>query len=137
MTASIFPLVRFVSGLGLGEDPEADSAIEGLLNRSSLMDVPFRGMQDQHLLVYLASLEDPSSAEDTVSDINMQSYAGFNMLDAGYLSYGNTADEVRGRSRPGCRVTSKCFDFASSPGWFTLNVRIVVPCERMLQYLLK
>ena len=42
------------------------------------MDVAFRGMQLQHTLIYLASLDDPSAPEGTVSDINMQAYAGFN-----------------------------------------------------------
>ena len=40
------------------------------------MDVPFRAMQRQHQLVYLAALEDPSPADGTVSDINMQGYPG-------------------------------------------------------------
>lgn len=52
------------------------------------MDVPFRGMQRQHLLVYLASLEDPSPAAGVVSGVNMQMYAAFDMEEAGYLDFG-------------------------------------------------
>ena len=55
------------------------------------MDVPFRGMQRQHQLVYLAALENPSPSDGTVSDINMQSYAAFNAT--GYQD----AQEVRKR----------------------------------------
>ena len=82
------PYSRFISGFDIGEVPVADSALEGLLNRSSLMDVPFRGMQDQHLLVYLASLEDPAPAAGVVSGVNMQMYAAFDMEEAGYLDFG-------------------------------------------------
>ncbi|CAM9376272.1 unnamed protein product, partial [Ectocarpus sp. 8 AP-2014] len=69
-----------------GQVPEAGGSLESLLNRSSLMDVPFRGMQRQHPLVYLAALDDPSPAAGTISDINFQAYAGFDM--AGYLEWG-------------------------------------------------
>ena len=68
------------------------------------MDVPFRAMQHQHRLIYLASLEDPSPASGTVSDISMQSYAGFNMLADGYLSFGDTPNEVRKCARAVNRV---------------------------------
>lgn len=84
-TALPLPLARFLNGFGVGEVPEAESLAEGLLNRSSLMDVPFRAMQRQHQLVYLAALEDPSPADGTVSDINMQSYAAIDTDTAGYL----------------------------------------------------
>ncbi|CAM9313400.1 unnamed protein product, partial [Laminaria digitata] len=78
----------FVSGFDIGERPVAGSTLEDLLNSSSLMDVPFRGMQRQHLLVYLASLEDPSPAAGGVSGVNMQMYAAFDMEAAGYLDFG-------------------------------------------------
>ncbi|CAM9133762.1 unnamed protein product [Ectocarpus sp. 6 AP-2014] len=69
-----------------GVVPEAGGSLESLLNRSSLMDIPFRGMQRQHPLVYLAALDDPSPAAGTISDINFQAYAGFDMT--GYLEWG-------------------------------------------------
>lgn len=65
---------RFVPGLGASEVAEG-STLGGLLNRSALMDVPFRGMQRQHGLVYLAALEEPGS-EDLDSQINFQGFAG-------------------------------------------------------------
>lgn len=34
---------RFISGLTETDVPETGGSLEGLLNRSSLMDVPFRG----------------------------------------------------------------------------------------------
>ncbi|CAN0297621.1 unnamed protein product, partial [Ectocarpus sp. 8 AP-2014] len=40
----------------------------------------------QHPLVYLAALDDPSPAAGTISDINFQAYAGFDMT--GYLEWG-------------------------------------------------
>lgn len=43
-------------------------------------------MQRQHPLVYLAALDNPSPAEGVVSQINMQSYAAFDMTS--YLDYG-------------------------------------------------
>lgn len=64
---------RFITTLGKGEYPPAKGSLGGLINRSSLMDVPFRGMQFQNELIYLAALEHPSA---TVSDINIQSYRG-------------------------------------------------------------
>lgn len=82
------PLPRFITEDATGEAPEGNSSQESLLNRSSLMDVPFRGMQRQYLLIYLAALDDLSIIEGEVSDINMQSYAAFDMLDEGYLSIG-------------------------------------------------
>ena len=61
------------------------------------MDVPFRAMQQQHLRVYLASLEDPSPAEGEVSGVNMQMYAAFDMEEAGYLDFGE--GQVRTEAR--------------------------------------
>ncbi|CAM9131372.1 unnamed protein product [Ectocarpus fasciculatus] len=78
--------VRFIPEFATGEVPEASGSLESLLNRSSLMDVPFRGMQRQHPLVYLAALDDPSPAAGTISDINFQAYAGFDMT--GYQEWG-------------------------------------------------
>ncbi|CAN0020957.1 unnamed protein product [Scytosiphon promiscuus] len=66
--------VWFVPEMASGDFPEAGSSLEGLLNRSSLMDVPFRGLQRQHDLIYLAALDDPSEPETT--QINFQTYAG-------------------------------------------------------------
>lgn len=66
---------RFITTLGQGEYPLSGSPLEDLINRSSLMGVPFRSMQLQNELLYLGALEDPSA---TVSDINMQSYMGRN-----------------------------------------------------------
>ncbi|CAB1113047.1 unnamed protein product [Ectocarpus sp. CCAP 1310/34] len=76
----------YIPDLPTGEVPEAGGSLESLLNRSSLMDVPFRGMQRQHPLVYLAALDDPSPADGTISDINFQAYAGFDMTP--YLQWG-------------------------------------------------
>ncbi len=67
--------LRFVPELDEAEVVPEASSLGGLLNRSSLMDVPFRGMQRQHLGVYLAALDDPS-AEGLDSQINFQTYAG-------------------------------------------------------------
>ncbi|CAN0521290.1 unnamed protein product, partial [Ectocarpus sp. 12 AP-2014] len=78
--------VWFIPEFATGEVPEAGGSLESLLNRSSLMDVPFRGMQRQHPLVYLAALDDPSPAAGTISDINFQAYAGFDMTS--YLEWG-------------------------------------------------
>ncbi|CAM9134455.1 unnamed protein product [Ectocarpus sp. 6 AP-2014] len=77
---------RYIPDLPTGEVPEAGGSLESLLNRSSLMDVPFRGMQRQHPLVYLAALDDPFPAAGTISDINFQAYAGFDMT--GHLEWG-------------------------------------------------
>ncbi|CAM9131295.1 unnamed protein product [Ectocarpus fasciculatus] len=77
---------RYIPDLATGEVPEAGGSLESLLNRSSLMDVPFRGMQRQHPLVYFAALDDASPAAGTVSDINFQAYAGFDMSP--YLEWG-------------------------------------------------
>lgn len=68
-----------------------NSSLEGLLNRSSLMDVPFRSMQRQHENIYLGSIEDPSADDDELSAANMQAYAGFNMEEYRYFA----ADNVR------------------------------------------
>lgn len=59
---------RFVPSLDEGEDPERNSSLEIVVDRSSFMDVPFRSMQLQNSLMYLAALDEP--------DINMQSYWG-------------------------------------------------------------
>lgn len=56
-------------------DVAALDAVEGLLNRSALMDVTFRGMQRQHDLVYLAALEEPGST-GLNSQINFQGFPG-------------------------------------------------------------
>ncbi|CAN0020887.1 unnamed protein product [Scytosiphon promiscuus] len=63
----------------------AGSSLEGLLDRSSLMDASFRGMQRQHDLVYLAVMDDPS-APDT-SKINFQSYPGRSV--SSYVNFTN------------------------------------------------
>ncbi|CAM9481056.1 unnamed protein product [Pylaiella littoralis] len=76
----------FIPGLAVAEVPEAGGSLDGLLNRSSLMDVPFRAMQRQHRLVYIAALDNPYPAEGVVSQINMQGFAAFNMTS--YLDYG-------------------------------------------------
>lgn len=48
-------------------------------------------MQRHHLLLYLAAVDDPSSDAGVDSQINFQSYAGFNMAgDAGYEDWGLT-----------------------------------------------
>ena len=78
-----------------------NSSLEGLLNRSSLMDVQFRSMQRQHTLIYLASIDDPSAAADELSSVNMRAYAGFNMEDAGYRHF--AAQNVRRRHGKGSR----------------------------------
>lgn len=85
------PLPRFITEYAVGETPEVNSSQESLLNRSSLMDVPFRGMQHQYPLIYLAALDQPSFIAGEVSDINMQSYAAFDMFDE---NYGNSSGEV-------------------------------------------
>ncbi|CAM9102277.1 unnamed protein product [Ectocarpus fasciculatus] len=82
--------VWFIPEFG-SDAPEAGSTVEGLLNRSSLMDVAFRGMQRQHLLIYIAALEDPTPAEGVVSYIDFQSYPDFNMSHEGYLKWGEDA----------------------------------------------
>lgn len=51
------------------------------------MDVPFRAMQRQHLLVYAAALDDPSPPAGEVSNVSMQVYAGFDMEEAGFLNH--------------------------------------------------
>lgn len=81
-------LFRFIPEFG-ADAPEAGSTVEGLLNRSSLMDVAFRGMQRQHLLIYISALEDPDST--VVSYIDFQSYPDFNMSHEGYLKWGEDA----------------------------------------------
>ena len=112
---------RFVPGFDIGEVPVADSALEGLLNSSSLMDVPFRAMQQQHLLVYLASIEDHSPAEGEVSGVNMQMYAAFDMEAAGYLDFGE--GQVRTKAhRNGANINRVFAIYQILVGW---NVDIV------------
>lgn len=50
------------------------------------MDIPFRGMQGQHKLIYLAALDDPATG--SVSEINFQSYVNEDV----YRSYENFLD---------------------------------------------
>ncbi|CAM9867934.1 unnamed protein product [Ectocarpus sp. 4 AP-2014] len=82
--------VWFIPEFG-AEAPEAGSTVEGLLNRSSLMDVAFRGMQRQHSLIFISALEDPTGAEEVVPYIDFQSYPDFNMSHEGYLKWGENA----------------------------------------------
>lgn len=69
---------RFIPGLAEDQNLTPGNSLEDLVNRSSLMDVLFRGMQRQNTLMYLAALDNPSAPEGNVSDINMQSYEGKN-----------------------------------------------------------
>ncbi|CAM9752851.1 unnamed protein product, partial [Hapterophycus canaliculatus] len=81
---------RFIPEFASDEFPEAGSSLEGLLNRSSLMDVPFRGIQRQHDRLYLAALDDPSAP--TTSQINFQSHAAQDMSGDVYVKWGETED---------------------------------------------
>lgn len=78
-------------------DVAQDSTLGGLLNRSALMDVPFRGMQRQHTLVYLAALEEPGSTGlDT--QINFQGFPGADQPeyeDFGVDGVSNSCEEPR------------------------------------------
>lgn len=80
-------IFRYITDFGVNQVPTANSSLEGLLNRSSLIDVPLLGMQRQHELAYMAALDDPSPAAGDVSDINFQAYAGFNMEASGYRDF--------------------------------------------------
>lgn len=70
------------------------------------MDVPFRSMQRQHLLVYVAALDDPSLSAGEVSNVTMQSYAGFNMEEAGFLDH--TEQNVRYDPPVCARLHNEC-----------------------------
>lgn len=85
----LFAGSRFINADGVGlEEVPTNNSLASLLNRSSLMDVPFRGLQRQHSLVYLASLNDPSASANQLTESSMQAYGGFDMDEAGYLEYG-------------------------------------------------
>ncbi|CAM9357367.1 unnamed protein product, partial [Hapterophycus canaliculatus] len=61
--------------------PTAGDSLEGLLNRSALMDVPFRGMQRQEVLTFLAALDDPSLPDDPDKYVAFQAYPAYDMSD--------------------------------------------------------
>ncbi|CAM9362022.1 unnamed protein product [Ectocarpus fasciculatus] len=83
----------FITGFNSSTDlPATGSSLDGLLNRSALMDVPFRGMQRQQSLVYLAALDNPSLPDDPDESANLQAYPAFDMLDAGFSTYNKQED---------------------------------------------
>lgn len=55
---------------------------------------PTPGMQRQHILVYLAALDDPL-ATGLDSQINFQSYPGFDMSESGFTDLGTTAVSMK------------------------------------------
>lgn len=67
--------------------PVIGSPLDGLLNRTALMDVPFRGIQRQEHRVYLAALEDPSLPDDPHTSVAFQSYPAHDMLEAGLTTF--------------------------------------------------
>lgn len=84
-------LTRYITGLNTEASfPAVGSLLDGLLNRTALMDVPFRGMQRQGELIYLAALDDPSLPDDPNTSVATQVYPAFDMLEAGF----STFDEV-------------------------------------------
>ncbi|CBJ25694.1 ATP-binding region, ATPase-like [Ectocarpus siliculosus] len=83
----------FITGFNSSTDlPAAGSSLDGLLNRTALMDVPFRGMQRQQKLAYLAALDNPSLPDDPDESANFQAYPAFDMLEAGLPTYNNQED---------------------------------------------
>lgn len=50
------------------------------------MDIPFRSMQQQHDSIYITAIDSPYNLADDY-DVNFQSYPGFNVTNAGYLSF--------------------------------------------------
>ena len=86
-----------------------NSSLEGIINRSSLMDVPFRSMQRQHEIIYLGSIDDPSAAaDDELSAANMRVFAGVDMEQAGYRTSGGN-NVRRGQAREGrCKAAGVC-----------------------------
>eukprot|EP00752_Nemacystus_decipiens_P005758 g5207.t1 len=83
--------VWFIPGFTDTQVPDANDTVADLLDRSSLMDVPYRGMQRQHLLVYLAALDEPL-VTGLDAHVNFQPYPGFNMNASGYADFGPNAD---------------------------------------------
>ena len=79
-------LSRYVPGLDPGSSPAVVSSLDGLLNRTALMDVLFRGMQREELM-YLAALDDPSLVDDPDSSPVLQAYPAFDMLEAGFSTF--------------------------------------------------
>lgn len=66
---------RFITGLTTESDiPAKGTSLDGLLNQTSLMDVPFRAFQRQETLIYLAAMDDPSAIDDPDSRVAFQSY---------------------------------------------------------------
>lgn len=81
---------RYISGFTSETSaPATGDSLDGLLNRSALMDVPFRGMQRQEMLIYLAALDDPSLPDDPDTAVAFQVYPAYDMLDAGFTTYNN------------------------------------------------
>lgn len=79
-------LSRYVPGLDPGSFPAVGSSLDGLLNRTALMDVLFRGMRREELM-YLAALDDPSLVDDPDSSVVLQVYPANDMLEAGFTTF--------------------------------------------------
>lgn len=77
---------RYATGLDPGTSPAAGSSLDGLLNRTALMDVPFRGTQRQELM-YLAALDNPALPDDPNSTAVLQAYPAYDMLEAGFATF--------------------------------------------------
>lgn len=67
--------------------PAVGTSLDGLLNRTALMDVPFRGLQRQEALIYLAGLDNPSLPDDPDESVAFQAYPAYDMLEAGFTTY--------------------------------------------------
>lgn len=78
--------VRYVPGLDPGTSPVVGSSLDGLLNRTALMDVLFRGIPREGLM-YLAALDDPSLIDDPDSPVVLQMYPAYDLLEAGFTTF--------------------------------------------------
>lgn len=75
-------MFRYITGFTSETSvPATGISLDGLLNRTALMDVPFRGMQRQEALIYLTGLDDPSLPDDPNTSVAFQAYPGFNIGD--------------------------------------------------------
>ncbi|CAM9127088.1 unnamed protein product [Scytosiphon promiscuus] len=83
----------YISGFTSDTSPPAvGDSLDGLLNRSALMDVPFRGMQRQEMLIYLAALDNPSLPDDPDTSVAFQAYPAYDMLEAGFTTFDDEED---------------------------------------------
>ena len=85
---------RYVPGLDPRSSPAVGSSLDGLLNRTALLDVLFRGMPREDLM-YLAALDDPSLIDDPNSSVVLQAYPAYNMLEGGLTTFNHVGLSIQ------------------------------------------